>query len=84
MKTKLIAIILIAFTVSAFSQQNNDVVTGKKYSKAFGVGAGFTTGVVFRLDIFQKNMAYKLMLHLIITIMEAKCLLVPEPHFYIV
>ncbi|NCO54422.1 MAG: hypothetical protein COZ21_06215 [Bacteroidetes bacterium CG_4_10_14_3_um_filter_31_20] len=55
MKTKLIAIILIAFTVSAFSQQNNDVVTGKKYSKAFGVGAGFTTGVGFSFRYFPKK-----------------------------
>lgn len=52
MKTKFIAIILIAFTLSAFSQQNNDVVTGKKYSKAFGIGAGFTTGAGFSFRYF--------------------------------
>lgn len=55
MKTKLISIILIVLSFSLFAQNNNENITGKKYSKAFGLGAGFTTGIGFSFRYFPKK-----------------------------
>ncbi len=55
MKTKLIAIILLAFALSSFAQENQDNLSGKKYKYAFGLGAGFTTGLGFSFRYFPKK-----------------------------
>lgn len=55
MKTKFIAIVLVLFTFSAFSQQSNETIDVKKHTKAFGIGAGFTTGAGFSFRYFPKK-----------------------------
>jgi len=58
MKSKLLIILLIAITLNLSAQEVNKNLFVKKYPKAFGVGAGLTTGLGLSFRYFPARYGF--------------------------